>query len=555
MGQVNFKKKIFFSIVISLISFFLIFLTIKLSQKKQENRSQAATENQLPSFILDSPYSNSQTNSFKGMIHCHSNISDANKEINPTKAFQFYKNLGYDFISLTDHLNYPLNNASKIKSLQENNNTGVNILLLPGIERFVDNGKNSAGHINTISSSILTNELNQAGMGISVDELKNDDSNKIWIINHPGGQNKYWTDDKLNKLSDYNGIEIWNHGNNELYWDKLLTFGKKIWGFSSDDCHNYGNDPNCGSSFIHVFSQNLTKDDIFDNIKKGNFYSGNIPKNQPKINLKIITNSNTIIANTDIGATILFISTNGKTIKQSNNDTALSYVTNGDEKYIRVKATKLNSKVWSNPIFIKKIIKPIISPSPTPTIDDNVPNISFKISLNGINPKDQECFDQLKTNLEIVDYNKNKSQLFSNINIKPIDNEVNSNGDRIFLIENLKLDSSIFTKLDQSILIKVKGPFHLKQKMCVDNQKEEIKNNSNCNINLLGNKIYDFSEYPLRVGDIDQNGIINALDFSLAKHNLGNEKCNTFYDLNLDGIVNSIDLSLIKKTMLLKDEE
>ncbi|MPM19486.1 hypothetical protein SDC9_65912 [bioreactor metagenome] len=555
MSQVNLKKKIILSILISLISLFLIFLTTKLSQKKQENRSQATDEEKQPTFVLDSPYSSSQTSSFKGMIHCHSNISDADNNIDPTHVFQFYKNLNYDFISLTDHINYPENNTSKIKSLQENNNTGIDILTLPGGERFIDEDNDNTGHINTISNDVLVKELNTDSTGISIDELKVNNPNKIYIINHPSRQTEYWTDDRLNTISDYNGIEVWNNGEHEYFWDKILSSGKKVWGFSSDDCHNYSNETDCGSSFIRVFSQSLNRNDIFNNIKKGNFYSGNIPKGQPEISLKVTTDTNNITANTNIGTTILFIADN-EVVKLSNNDSVLSYSPSGDEKYIRIKVVKSDSKIWSNPIFIKKIGNFIPTTTPTSNVTkSNSPTISFKFAFNSINSEDQKCFNQLKINLEIINLVKNKLQTFSNIDIKPINDEVNSNGNQIFLVENLELDSSIFSTGDKSILIKIKGSSHLKQKFCIDKQNKKIEDDNTCNINPYENKTYDFSEYSLQAGDIDQNGIINGSDLSLIRKNIGDKNCDIIHDLNLDGTINSFDINLIKKTMLQKDED
>ncbi len=557
MNPANFKKKVFISIIISLVSFSLILLASKLTQKSQENRSKATTNNQISEFFLESPYLNPQIRSFKGSIHCHSNISDAENNIDPTHVFQFYKNLNYDFISLTDHLNYPSNNSSKIKSLQENNNTGVDILTLPGMERFIDEDYDNTGHINTISNKVLVNELNSESTGISIDELKIDDSNKIKIINHPDRQSDYWTDDKLNRISNYNGIEVWNNGDHEYYWDKILSSGKKIWGFASDDCHNYGNDSNCGSSFIRVFAQSLNRDDIFNNIKKGNFYSLHIPKDQPEISLDITTSIDSITVNTNIGTTILFIS-DSKVVKQSNNDTTLSYSPSGEEKYVRVKVLKSDSIAWSNPIFIKKTNNSDLSSNTiTTTKTDNFsPNINFKIAFQGIKPDNQKCFDQLKIDVEIIDFLKNKTQTISDINIDPIINETNSKGEQVFQISKLQLDPSIFQKSDKSIFIKIRGPFHLQQKMCLDNQKEKVTNNNSCNIDLEGTKIYDFSEYSLLAGDIDKNGIINNLDFSFIKNNLGNYlNCKTLYDLNLDGAINNFDLGIIKKTLLFKDDE
>jgi hypothetical protein len=358
----NFLRNSGFSKIFVLIGILVLIISLtvatKLVSQKQENRSKAVEKN-IQTIMLETPYFNSQTKSFKGNIHCHSNISDG--VLSPTDVFKYYQNLNYDFIALTDHHNYPSDNSSEIRSLQENNTTGINLLTIPGMERYMGDESNN-GHVNTLSSSVLVEELNQSGVGINPSEFSgiNNTINKIRIINHPNSDGKgkeYWTDVRLATLQDYNGVEVWNHILAVDVWDKLLSSDKKIWGFASDDCHDYGDDLICGTSFIRVFADVLTRDDIFSNIKNGNFYSEYIPKGQSDIDLNISINNGIITVNTDIGSTIQFISANSKLEKITVNDTNLSYSPRGDEKYIRVEIIRLgpNSRAWSNPIFIKTL--------------------------------------------------------------------------------------------------------------------------------------------------------------------------------------------------------
>jgi hypothetical protein len=78
--------------------------------------------------------------------------------------------------------------------------------------------------------------------------------------------------------------------------------------------------------------------------------------------------------------------------------------------------------------------------------------------------------------------------------------------------------------------------------------------------------VYDFSKYPILAGDVNQDGVINAIDFSLVKNNLstddelaaasaGNPNCDNESDLNGDGVVNNLDINLVKNSLSYKDDE
>lgn len=54
---------------------------------------------------------------WRGSLHCHSNLSDG--ELSPERASRFYRDAGYDFISLTDHFldryGFPLTDSTSFR--------------------------------------------------------------------------------------------------------------------------------------------------------------------------------------------------------------------------------------------------------------------------------------------------------------------------------------------------------------------------------------------------------------------------------------------------------
>ncbi len=188
--------------------------------------------------------------------------------------------------------------------------------------------------------------------------------------------------------------------------------------------------------------------------------------------------------------------------------------------------------------------------------------LNFKISFSGIKPSyvntNGERYNCLASlgglSLEIANVPTNKYETFSDIQFSVVGNEVDSLGNQVFQVSNLPIGSAL-DGVNNFNYVKVKGPFHLKRRMCLDNQTGKLTETTVCNIDLNKNDgyIYDFSEYNLLAGDVDLNGIVNGIDFVTVKNsvNAGAEPvCGITNDLNMDGVVNGLDLSLIRDISL-----
>ncbi len=110
-------------------------------------------------------------------------------------------------------------------------------------------------------------------------------------------------------------------------------------------------------------------------------------------------------------------------------------------------------------------------------------------------------------------------------------------------------------------LVYVKGPQHLQKKICDSAPSETAGGRYSCsdgNITLaVGENSLDFTKVTLLVGDLDQNGLVDSVDFGLVKNNLGKKDAAILAkaDLNRDGVVDTQDFSLILAALAARTDE
>jgi hypothetical protein len=212
-------------------------------------------------------------------------------------------------------------------------------------------------------------------------------------------------------------------------------------------------------------------------------------------------------------------------------------------------------------------ITPTLVPTRTPTVVstpvstiESAPKISFRFSLSGIKPE-FVCFGNIGL-LEAEVVNRSSGIYQGNLTTRfsPLEGKVDSLGNQVFEVSNLFLDKSKFGGVDETNYIKIKGPFHSKNKMCQEGQSGKLSENTVCNLKLDGGKVYDFSNYALAPGDVNYDGVINSIDYSQTKKMMNesemeNAVCGIKGDFNLDGMVNSVDMGLIKMSLSQIDDE
>lgn len=319
-------------------------------------------------FAINSPYV-PKTNIYKGQLHTHTNKSDGHQS--PQALVSFYKNLGFNFISITDHIT----KNDTYTNLEFSQDPKVNgILFFPGAEQtVVDNTyQRHMGRINASNPDInLIKDPQTLIDGILAE-------GGFSILNHPhyayagaplhGG----WPVSAINSVQRYHAIEIFNavialsQKNAEDVWDEILSSGTKKWGIAADDCHDTQYTNVCGSTHVRVNSNLLANSEIMSNLKNGNFYSAFIALGDVDLQLNVTVSGKTVIATTNRSSNIEFIGNRATILKSDSNKTSSSYTANGSEKYIRVRVSSGKSRVWSNPLFIYEVTPtPTFKPSPT----------------------------------------------------------------------------------------------------------------------------------------------------------------------------------------------
>lgn len=279
---------------------------------------------------------------FKGNLHTHTTLSDGMVSVD--KSIELYKNAGYDFLAITDH--------NKIFKEKDNK-----ILLLDSIE-YDRNDFNSkkAFHITGIAvKSEPEIEKSYTPQQI-IDAII--EKNGLAIVAHPAWS--LLTHEDLFKLKKYTGIEIWNsvsetnscRGDSVNYADVLASKGRIPLLFAVDDTHFYKKDLFGG--YIMVNSKSLDRDNILENIKKGNFYCSQGPE------IKQIYIENRVIrAVTSPAEEIHFVSDsfyNADRVSKKENEliTEAEYTISETDTVVRVECVdSQRKKAWSQFITVK----------------------------------------------------------------------------------------------------------------------------------------------------------------------------------------------------------
>jgi hypothetical protein len=272
-----------------------------------------------------SPYE-TKSGAYKGSIHNHTTGSDGVDT--PTALVTFYKNLGYDFVSITDHDVLTADPAV------------ADILFIPGVEESPTTGHIVSLDATRNESSLLPQEIID---GILV-------QGALPILAHPVLPGIGFTPAEAEVLEGFIAMEVYNAyaapQNSEAIWDIVLSKGVCAYGIGVDDTHNAA--ANAGKAWITVFSDALTKAAIKESVYRGNFYAST------GATLAVSVSGRVITATTGSVSTIAFIGNGGATLQSSASATSASYTVVGNERYVRIKITRdSDSKnAWSNPIYV-----------------------------------------------------------------------------------------------------------------------------------------------------------------------------------------------------------
>ena len=115
--------------------------------------------------------------------------------------------------------------------------------------------------------------------------------------------------------------------------------------------------------------------------------------------------------------------------------------------------------------------------------------------------------------------------------------------------------------LNKKYTLLIKGPKHSQKKICDNFMQESEVGAYSCDIGkiILNPDTNHLDLYGITqlAGDINQDGIINAVDIALVRNNFNTKDINLllFLDLNLDGTVNSIDDAMVISALKVRSDQ
>lgn len=277
---------------------------------------------------------------YRGNTHTHARFSDKDDNNDVPVIASWYEKAGYNFLLLSEH-KYNVN-KKKVFCHEEASHPPSFIMLCGlelskshhhtalGIDRFINKEKSLQDGVNKIL-----------------------DAGGVPILNHPQSPIMTAADfiaiKGLNHLEIVNGKRLKDTHATEMLWDSILSApdGRRVFAVASDD--NHYKEANVGRGWIMVKAKSLTKDNIEESIRSGDFYAST------GVILKDIINSDkSITIKSQETDTIKFIGINGTLLKTIVGDIG-TYTIKGNEYYIRAKITNKEGKAaWIQPVFIVK---------------------------------------------------------------------------------------------------------------------------------------------------------------------------------------------------------
>ena len=288
-------------------------------------------------FDTDKPF-------FKGNLHCHTTNSDG--KLTPEECKAFYREHGYDFLSITDH-----------RKLSEETHMEDGMLVLCGMEMDYY----LPGEVVHLVGVGLSQKLNQHDVSRNMQsyiDLANRYDGRV-IIAHPA-----WSLNTVTTLSGLHGLtaaEIYNsastypwngdRADSSNVLDADAAHGTFFNFVASDDSHWYNGE--AGRSFTMVQADELTRESLFKAIDEGRFYCSQGP-----VIRQITVEDEQIHVECSEAERVIFYSNlpwaNNRCVANSGM-TEASYTAHPEngETFVRIQVMdKEGRSAWSNPILL-----------------------------------------------------------------------------------------------------------------------------------------------------------------------------------------------------------
>jgi hypothetical protein len=212
------------------------------------------------------PYSNLTDGRWmRGNLHTHTTRSDGERP--QQDVIDDYAAHGYNFLMLSDHDIYTSPDDYATLNAQ-------GMILIPG------NEVSDAG-VHLLHVKADTRVEPDADRQKVIDQINASNNGGFAIVNHPNWFRDWdhCTQEQLEGWQSYAGIEIYNGTIGRLEgsqyatdrWDRLLSKGRRIWGFANDDSHLAVGEVGMGWNVAYV--KTPTVDAVTTALKDGEFYT------------------------------------------------------------------------------------------------------------------------------------------------------------------------------------------------------------------------------------------------------------------------------------------
>ncbi len=288
---------------------------------------------------------------WKGNLHTHSTRSDG--KLQPDRACQVYRDLGYDFLAITDHFlqqySYPMTDTRSYST--------PDFATLAGAELHAF--ATSTGELWHILAVGLPLDFAPPANGETGPQLAERAlaAGAFVAAAHPAWYDI--TEEDLLSLGPIHAVEVYNgiandHNDRAESWaivDAMLVRGQRYTGCATDDAHFDPRLNDVGRGWVWVKSEQLTEESILEALKAGAYYSSTGPQIH---DLQVVPNNKVYVRSSP--ASSVLVKGKGSIFRHCHGngmmETEVS-IRNFNSPYLRVTVRDANGgRAWSNPVWL-----------------------------------------------------------------------------------------------------------------------------------------------------------------------------------------------------------
>lgn len=289
---------------------------------------------------------------YRGNLHTHSTLSDG--RLSPERVCQFYREHGYDFISLTDHFmdryGFPMTDTIPYRT--------ADFTTLIGAELHGgDTTASGVWHILAVGLPLdfAPPSKDETGAQIAARAMA---TGAYVAVAHPAWYNL--TEQDVIDLGSVHAIEIYNgisadhndRADSCYMLDVMLARGFRYLACATDDAHFHAKHADLLRGWVHVKSEELSPDALLTALKAGHYYSSTGPLLH---DVKLYGRDRIVLRCSPV--TSIFVTGKGATTRyqHGNGMTEAEFTLNNwDSNYCRVTVRDAQGgRAWTNPIWFE----------------------------------------------------------------------------------------------------------------------------------------------------------------------------------------------------------